>query len=219
MRIVIVTPAPPGSRAGNRVTALRWARLLRELGHAARVRTRWEGEDCDVLVALHARKSAASALAFRRAHPGRPLVVALGGTELYPSLGRSPLALRACEAADRLIVLHRPGAGALPPRLRRKSRIVLQSAEGAPSRPSRRSGTPAPLRACVLAHLRPVKDPFLTERAARLLPPGSRVEVLHAGAALSDAMARRATAATARGGRWRWLGALPRARALGLLRT
>src|SRR5262245_20802949 len=33
MMICIVTPAPPGSRKGNRLTAERWARLFVELGH------------------------------------------------------------------------------------------------------------------------------------------------------------------------------------------
>ena len=49
-----------------------------------------------------------------------------------------------------------------------------------------------------MGHLRPVKDPFRTALAARLLPPSSRVRVLHLGAALSEEMAEQARA---RGGR------------------
>src|SRR5690242_16937297 len=37
MKISLITPAPKPSRAGNQVTAGRWARLLRELGHEVRV--------------------------------------------------------------------------------------------------------------------------------------------------------------------------------------
>ena len=33
MRIRLITPAPPRSRAGNRATAARWAGILRSLGH------------------------------------------------------------------------------------------------------------------------------------------------------------------------------------------
>src|SRR5437868_14341361 len=32
MKICILTPAPVGSRKGNRITAVRWARLLSDLG-------------------------------------------------------------------------------------------------------------------------------------------------------------------------------------------
>jgi glycosyltransferase involved in cell wall biosynthesis len=70
---------------------------------------------------------------------------------------------------------------------------------------------------CVLGHLRPVKDPFRTARAARLLPPGSRLSVLHVGAALGPVMADQARAEAAVNPRYRWLGELPRGRALRVL--
>ena len=37
MRISIITPAPARARNGNRNTASRWGRLLRELGHKVKV--------------------------------------------------------------------------------------------------------------------------------------------------------------------------------------
>ncbi len=69
MNITIVTPAPPGSRKGNRITARRWASLLRQLGHRVAIRQEYRGERCDVLVALHARRSFDAVQAFRSAHP------------------------------------------------------------------------------------------------------------------------------------------------------
>ena len=76
-RISIVTPARPGTRNGNRHTAGRWAGFLRDAGHRVAVRTEWDGEPCDLLLALHADRSHASIAAFRRQFPDRPLVVTL----------------------------------------------------------------------------------------------------------------------------------------------
>jgi hypothetical protein len=212
LRIAIVTPAPAGSRTGNRLTALRWARRLRELGHRVSVLTEWSGESCDVLIALHARRSARSALRFRRERPERPLIVVIGGTDLYPSLTRSPLAVRACEAADRIVVLQRASIADLPAAFRAKSRVIVQSADPPRSRVRR-----DPHLACVLAHLRPVKDPLLPARASRLLPASSRLHVVHAGRALSEAAARSARRVAVRTPRWRWLSELSHGRAMALL--
>jgi hypothetical protein len=82
-KILMTCPAPPGSLYGNRVTAKRWARVLRELGHRLAIVQTWRGEPCDLLLALHARRSADSALRFAREHPQKPLLVALTGTDLY----------------------------------------------------------------------------------------------------------------------------------------
>ena len=68
-----------------------------------------------------------------------------------------------------------------------------------------------------MGHLRPVKDPFRTELAARLLPDSSRVKVFQLGAALRNEMAEQARAASASNRRYEWLGQRPREEALQVL--
>jgi putative glycosyltransferase (TIGR04348 family) len=213
MRITLVTPAPSGSRKGNRVTALRWARLLRQLGHRVAVRSEYRGEPCDLLIALHARRSAAAVEAYRAACPAGPLVLALTGTDVYEDIRTDPAARRSLELASRLVVLQPLAIEELDERLRGKARVIYQSAE-VPAAPRPRADV---FEVCVLGHLRPVKDPFRTARAARLLPASSRVRVLHVGAALSPDMAELAEAEAAANPRYRWLGDLPRPRALRVL--
>src|SRR5438552_3456045 len=103
MRIMIICPAPPGSRQGNRVTALRWARMLRSLGHQVRIRGPAAAvERADLLLALHARRSAAAVRRFRNRYPSRPVIVALTGTDLYRDFPRSRATQRCVELADTL---------------------------------------------------------------------------------------------------------------------
>lgn len=208
MRIGIVTPAPPRSRYGNRVTALRWARILRGLGHRVDTVQAFEGEPYDLLIALHARRSYSSASAFRRAYPHRPLIVALTGTDLYRDLPRSRRAQKSLELADLLITLQPKAREEIEPRLRQKVRVVYQSVSSKGRRPS--AAEPSSFQVCVIGHLRPVKDPFRAGLAARRLPPSSRLRVLHVGAAMDPAMADRARLEMKVNARYRWLGELPR---------
>lgn len=69
----------------------------------------------------------------------------------------------------------------------------------------------------MLGHLRPVKDPFRTAMAVRQLPPSSQIQVVHVGGALTDNMKIQADAETSTNPRYRWLGELPRWRALRIL--
>jgi putative glycosyltransferase (TIGR04348 family) len=214
LKVCLVTPAPPGSRKGNRVTALRWARILRDLGCRVRVRQEFGGESCDVLVALHALRSFASLQRYRCARPDAPLVLALTGTDLYGTIHTHAEARRALDLATRLIVLQPLGVAELPESIQAKARVIYQSVPSLRVRPAPRSDV---FEVCVLGHLRPVKDPFRTALAARMLPPASRLRVLHLGAALSEDMAARAREEAAINPRYRWLGELPRWKALRIL--
>jgi putative glycosyltransferase (TIGR04348 family) len=211
MRISLITPAPPHSVRGNRITALRWTRILRGLGHRVTVEGEYRNRACDLLVALHARRSFASAERYRREHPAGPLVVVLTGTDLYGDIHTDPLAQQSLEIASRLVLLQPLGIEELPVHLRGKTRVIYQSA-------TRPRGAFAPradaFEVCVLAHLRPVKDPFRAAQAARLLPPSSRIRIVHLGEALSAEMEQAARAEEASNPRYRWLGQQPRWKAL-----
>ncbi len=214
VQVTIVTPAPPTSRKGNGVTARRWAHLLRELGQRVRVEQEYRGEACDVLVALHARKSYESVARFRAAHPDRPLVVALTGTDLYGDIRGDALAQQSLAWATRLVTLQPAGVEELPASLRGKVRVIYQSCVAPPGPHVPRRGV---FDVCVLGHLRAVKDPFRTAAAVRLLPPSSRIRVLHLGGIIDAEMEQQARDEMAANPRYRWLGDLPRWRALRVL--
>ncbi|MEZ5989760.1 MAG: selenoneine biosynthesis selenosugar synthase SenB [Planctomycetota bacterium] len=216
MRISIVSPVPFADRLGNATTARRWRDLLRGLGHDVDEALDWDGEPCDLLLALHARKSHGAIARFAAARPRRPLVVALTGTDLYVDLPDDPQALESLRLADRLVVLQPAGLDALPPQHRAKARVILQSAV-APERVPRKD--PDGFVACVLAALREVKDPLLPARAAALLPGASRVRVRHAGKPVEPALLAAAEREAEANDRYEWLGELEPERARELLAT
>lgn len=208
----IATPSPAGARTGNRVTALRWAKRLRELGWHVRVGVEWTGEPCDLLIALHARKSRASIARVARERPDVPRVVALTGTDVYGDLAGAA-ARESLELADRLIVLQPKAIEHLPEAMRGKARVIRQAAA-----PSVAAARQPGFVACALAHLRDVKDPLLAADACALLPETSAIRVVHLGAAPDAAWRDRAIAAErATHGRWTWLGEQARGDALALL--
>jgi hypothetical protein len=208
LKIGIVTPAPPHTRYGNRVTALRWARILRRLGHRVTITQSYEGESYDTLIALHARRSHDSIKRFYLEHPDRPLIVALTGTDLYRDLPKSKWTQQSLELASRLIVLQSKAFDALPVHLHDKMRVIYQSVELFPAIRNPR----VPVRnftVCVIGHLRDIKDPFRAAMAARLLPASSRVRIIHVGAAMNEKMAERARREMEINQRYRWIGDQP----------
>ncbi len=186
---------------------MRWSRILRGLGHRVSVHQHFAGQNCDVLLALHAKRSASDIERFRRSQPQSPLVLALTGTDLYRDIHRYATARRSLELADRLILLQPHGQCNLPKRLKAKTRVIYQSI----ATPKR---IPKPLKSVfevlLIGHLRPVKDPFRAALAVRRLPASSRIQIAHLGAALLPAMEQRARTEMRINPRYRWLGEKPR---------
>ena len=213
MKIALITPARPVAHSGNRNTAMRWAALLRDLGHRVRVATEWDGRPADLMIALHARRSHASIARFAAAFPRLPLIVMLTGTDLYADIRVNDQAQLSLELATRLVVLQDEGRAELAPPLRRKTRVIYQS--------TMPRAKPAALKSrfevCVSGHLRAVKDPFRLAAGLRYLPASSRICAVQVGGAMSGPMKQAAQRWMRREPRYRWIGELPHGAALGRL--
>jgi putative glycosyltransferase (TIGR04348 family) len=230
MRIGMVTPAPPDSRYGNRITALRWAKILRSLGNRVSILETYDGKPYDLLVALHARKSHPSIISYRRLNPEAPIIVALTGTDLYRDIRTNHLAHMSLEIATRIVVLQPRAIKELKLSLREKTRVIYQSVEGRPVKKDNRTVKSAKTKSskskersgrtfdvCVIGHLRAVKDPFRAAMAARFLPDPSRIRVLQVGGAMTAGMASRARNEMKVNKRYQWVGEQSRARAQRIL--
>jgi putative glycosyltransferase (TIGR04348 family) len=213
MKIALITPAAANSRYGNRNTAVRWAQLLRELGHQVEVQQHWNGRSTDLLLALHARRSHESIARFAERFPERPLILALTGTDLYRDIHNDANAQESLELATRMVVLQDMGLRELPPRLRRKTRVIYQSCETILRR--------SPLKTCfeivISGHLREEKDPFCGAAALKHLPADSRIRLTHIGGARDPAMTVEARRWMKREQRYVWMGELARPHALATL--
>jgi len=205
-KIVIVTPALADANNGNWQTARRWRQMLAP-AYRVQLLADWQGGDAQLMVALHARRSAPSVAAWRAAHPLRPLVLVLTGTDLYRDIHSDASARQSLALADALVVLNDLGARSLPAPLRAKCQVLLQSC------PARQT-VPKPqrhLRALMVGHLRAEKDPLTCLRAVRRLAGRPDILLDHIGSALDPALGAEAVALAAAQPAYRWLGGLPHA--------
>ena len=201
-RIVIASPAVAQQNNGNWQTASRWAAFL-DAGYTVDIVPHWHAGDAapDLLIALHARRSAPALAAFQAAYPGRPALLVLTGTDLYRDIASDASAQASLDLADALVLLQPAGIDCLPAHLRAKAHVIFQSAEPWPPEPTRTRAV------CMIGHLRIEKDPLTFMRAAALTP----YALIHIGAALDPALETAARATQAAHANYRWLGALSRA--------
>jgi putative glycosyltransferase (TIGR04348 family) len=205
MRIALVTPYPLATRNGNAHTAARYARFLRAAGQRVDVTLDWPGRPADAMVALHARRSHPAIARFAAAHPDKPLILVLTGTDLYRDIHADADARASLLLASRIVVLQARGLDELPEAARAKTRVIHQSAPAVkPAAKARRR-----FEVVVVGHLRDEKDPLRAAHACALLPDASRIRVGHVGACLQAGLDTEARALAAIQPRWHWLGPRP----------
>jgi putative glycosyltransferase (TIGR04348 family) len=211
-QVLIVSPALAASNNGNWQTARRWAHFLESQYHVD-IATSWghASNPPDLLIALHARRSADAVAAC--AATGRPCILVLTGTDLYRDIRHDDDARRSLQLAQHLVLLQDAGLAELPAQLHSRSRVIYQSAAALPPIPAGDDS----ISVVMIGHLRAEKDPATFMRAAGLVSaPGLRF--LQVGGALEEALAQQARLTEAHCPAYRWLGNLPHADTRELLR-
>lgn len=207
MQIVIVSPYLGDANNGNWRTAERWRRFIAPLARVRIVRE-WPDARADgdtAMIALHARRSAPAIAAWHARHGSRGLVVVLTGTDLHRDIAFDPAAQASLQMADILVVLHDLGVASLPPAVRDKARVVLQST---PARQPARK-TARHLNVLAVGHLREEKSPETFFAAARRLAGHGDIRFVHLGGALDAALEAAALDTMQRCPAYRWRGNLP----------
>lgn len=209
-RIEIVTPAPPGTLHGNRITALRWHKFLSTLNYQSTVTEEWSGESCDVLIALHGLRSHDSIQRFKKVHPHHPVVLIMTGTDIYRDLKDSKKVVKSMEMADAIVVLQPDAIHSLPKQFHHKVQVIYQSVKSI----TRKTPPKRHFLASIIGHLRAEKDPFCAAQCLPLLPSDSKIQLVQLGKAMSAVFKQQANTIEKNIVRYRWLGQLSHSRTL-----
>ncbi len=208
--VAIITPALADANNGNWRTASRWHSLLANHFRVI-VHSSWPidapphaATEANVLIALHARRSADSIRRYRAARPNGKLIVVLTGTDLYADLATSEQARASIEMADALIVLQEDAIRYVPREHRKKTHVIYQSAKTLLPAEKRKDV----LNCVVVGHLRAEKDPDIIFRLVESLPPQFPIHILHLGAPTDAKLAARAQSISATSQHYHWAGAL-----------
>jgi putative glycosyltransferase (TIGR04348 family) len=213
--IVIISPALANANNGNWQTAQRWSTFLSARHHPRIVHSSAPNlaEACrgaDIVVALHARRSAAAVEQAAGLNPRPAIVLVLTGTDLYRDIHSHADARAALRAADDLVLLQPAGLSELDVGCRDRATVIYQSAPALPRHVF--SGSERFFDICMIGHLRTEKDPACFINAAPLLSASSPgqppVRLTHVGAALETGFGDQARAMAARHPQYRWLGNL-----------
>jgi putative glycosyltransferase (TIGR04348 family) len=219
--VVVVSPALAQANNGNWQTAWRWSRALATRyrtqivsdwpGSASATAAQLERSDPPVaMLALHARRSAASIAAWARSYPGHGLAVVLTGTDLYRDIQTDDAARHSLALAQKLVVLQELGPQMLPPNCQQKTELIFQS-----TRTRQTLGKSSRhVRALMVGHLREEKSPQTLMQAAHLVtsaplaghPSPKKIYIDHIGSALDPVLGAQAMATARDCPLYRWLG-------------
>lgn len=192
------------------MTAIRWKNILQDLQHHVSVATEYDGKSYDVMIALHAWRSAKAIKAFRQKCPDKVLIVALTGTDIYKFINtHRKVTMQSIKSADSLVCLHDLACLTIPESQQKKVSVIYQSAKP--------FNKPLPdileikkskryFDICVVGHLRDEKDPFRAAYAVRDLPKESRIRIKQFGKAHSPEWGKLAKKEMLRNKRYQWLG-------------
>ena len=189
--ICIISPALAAANNGNWQTAKRWQQMLSTDYHVE-IMLQWDGKPYDVMLALHARRSADSIAQWAAKFPDKLVVLALTGTDLYRDIADDPSAKQSLKLAHRLIVLQDMGSKSLPAEFQNKCQVIFQSTPRRQSAPK----TTQKLRGLMVGHLRLEKSPetyFAAARSLAVIQDHTRDIVLdHIGAPLDVDLGKQA---------------------------
>lgn len=186
MNILIVNPATASAKKGNDVTSSRWKHHLEALGHTVTIASEYRPGDWDLLLALHAYKSAEAIETVASNHPSARIIVALTGTDVYRDLREEESTTESLERADDLVVLQELARREIPQPYRDKTHVVHQSVLNPPVSDKRPAPETESFQVLTVAHLRGVKDPLRLGYASRELPADSDIHAFLIGAVLED---------------------------------
>ena len=205
--VLIISPALAKANNGNWQTAARWAQFLRgnyRVTCVASADPTTAVLGPDVVIALHARRSATALQYFNDEAPTVPRILVLTGTDLYRDIQTDTLARRSLQIATHLVVLQSAGLAELDATLRKKTSVIYQSAKTL--KPvQHRSEVRQRFKVIMIGHLRAEKDPLTFLRACALLRDTS-IKFTHIGNILDAEYADHVAATTSATPRYHWLG-------------
>ncbi len=210
--VLIISPALAKANNGNWQTAARWSHFLRD---KYRVRCVASVENFsliprpDLIIALHARRSAAALNYFSQCASTVPRILVLTGTDLYRDIRTDAAAQHSLKLATKLVVLQPAGLAELDAQLQKKTRVIFQSAKTLKA-VQRIPKTRRAFNVIMIGHLRPEKDPLTFLRACAALRD-TPIVFSHIGSALDSDMIAHIAAATTATPNYRWLDNQPHA--------
>lgn len=212
MHILIIIPTPLDSQQGNTITAQRYKRIFEELGHSTEIANTYTDQEADVLIAIHAVKSAPSLQQWKQ-QTNKPCVLVLGGTDIYKDQNTHPKTYKqSLTLADKIIVLESLAFKKVPKKYQQKTNIIPQSATAIKERKTKQTNL---FQICIVGHLRETKNPFFT--IEQIHETDLPLKIIHIGKPLEEDLSPIARNWETKDKRYTWTGNISHQESLQLI--